>query len=462
MVTTPQRLRPLLFVYPPFDFLEDERVQDELIDGGVRDLMLVFGHLFDDRPNAAAQPLGGRTKGRFVRDYYATERRGEITPVAFRATPELYAGLGALPPELPPGMEDKSERLGAMIAQLAGKGVQVCVFGYGGAGPDGRATWESPEAMHEHRWDYVQARIRDFRLHFPGLAGFVTDGPGFGYEITPGFTGGGPLTFAPLPTDAEARSVADDLGVDLSQIQAASDRLPALLQGLTPQHVDLFLDSHLGVFDGIDLFMEDDAIVDLLRFKTAATERHVAATYRAIKAVDTRLEYGICPRLPCFAAFQGCNFRRLNRITDYIQSKHYLWTGGRDGFRGTLERYQQTLRQWNPALDDGRIEGLMCRLLGIELPADYRIADFGRPSPKSFFDDVVYHESRKMLFRIGDAERISPFVGLEHGGSPWMTAEELELLFQSMVDAGLTRFTYYTLNDISDEIWQVMTRFTAP
>ena len=30
-----QRLRPLPFVYPPFDFLEDERVQDDLIDGGV-------------------------------------------------------------------------------------------------------------------------------------------------------------------------------------------------------------------------------------------------------------------------------------------------------------------------------------------------------------------------------------------------------------------------------------------
>ena len=183
--------------------------------------------------------------------------------------------------------------------------------------------------------------------------------------------------------------------------------------------------------------------------------------HRAIKAVDTRLEYGICPRLPCFATFQGCNFRRLSRITDYIQSKHYLWTGGRDGFRGTLARYLQTLREWNPELDDARIEALLQRLLGIQLPQDYRIADFERPAPASFFEQIVYHESRKMLFRIGDPERISPFVGLEHGGSPWMTGEELELLFQAMVDAGLTRFTYYALNDISDEIWEIMTKFTA-
>ena len=95
-----QRLRPLQFVYPPFDFLEDERVQDELIDGGVRDLMLVWAHLFDDRPSPEAPPYAGRTQGRFVRDYFATERRGSIVPAAFRATPELYAGFGATPPEL--------------------------------------------------------------------------------------------------------------------------------------------------------------------------------------------------------------------------------------------------------------------------------------------------------------------------------------------------------------------------
>ena len=456
-----QRLRPLPFVYPPFDFLEDERVQDDLIAGGVRDLMLVFGHLFDDRPNPEAPSYASRSKGRFVRDYYATPRRGTIVPVAFRATPELYAGLGAKPPELPTGLDGKAERLAALIEQLSSKGVRVCVFGYVGEGPDGVATWDSEEARADHRWDYLEARIRDYMRHFPSLAGFVTDGPGSGYEITPGFTGGGPLTFDPLPTDAQARALADDLGADLATMQAASDRLQDGLRGLTPQQVDLFLDSQLGVLDGIDLFMEDDAVVDLLRFKSAAIERDVAATHGVMKAVDARLEYGICPRLPCFSSFQGGNFRRLNRITDYIQSKHYLWTGGRDGFRGTLARYLQTLREWNPELDDARIEALIERLLGVQLPADYHIADFDDQAPASFFETVVYHESRKMLFRIGDPERISPFVGLEHGGSPWMTAEELELLFQAMVDAGLKRFTYYCLNDVTDEIWDVMTRFTA-
>ena len=455
------RLRPLPFVFPPFDFLEDERVQDELIAGGVGDLMLVWAHLYDERPHPEAKPHRRRTDGRFVRDYFAAPRRGRLVPAAFRATPELYEGIGCTPPELPPGMEEKSERLGAVIEQLSAKGVRVCVFGYLGDGPDGPATWPSEESRRAHRWEYAEARVRDFLLHFPSLAGFVTDGPGFGYEITPGFTGGGPLTFAPLPTGEEADALAAQIGADLSAMEAASGRLRDCLRGLTPEKVDLFLDSQAGIFDAVDLFMEDDAVVDLLRFKTLATEREVGAMNRAVKAADPRLEYGICPRLPCFAPFQGCNFRRLNRFCDYNQTKHYLWTGGRDGFRGTLERYRNTLREWNPALGDDRIEALICRLLGVELPADYRIADFDRPAPWSFFEKVVYRESRKMLFRIGDPERISPFVGLEHGGSPWMTAEELDFLFRAMAEAGLTRFTYYCLNDVTDEIWEVMTRYTA-
>jgi len=133
---------------------------------------------------------------------------------------------------------------------------------------------------------------------------------------------------------------------------------------------------------------------------------------------------------------------------------------GIDGFKGTLARYMRTLREWSPALDDARLEALICRLLGVHLPSDYRVRDFERPAPKRFFDEVVYRESRKMLQRIGDPEKISPFLGLEHGGI-LLTAEELKHTLQAIADAGLHRFTYYILNSISDEIWEVMSKFTA-
>jgi hypothetical protein len=456
-----QRLRPLLFVFPPFDFLEDERIQDELLAGGVRDLLFAWGKLYDERieEDDARLLLDVSSHGRFVDQFFRAVPRGRSVAPPFAATPELYAGLGASPPGLAPGLEGKAERLARLIEQLAARGMRVSYFGYIGAGPDGPASWASEEAKQAHGWDYVAARYQDYRRHYPDVAGFVTDGPGFGYEITPGFRHGGQL-FGPLPTDPTHRAIARDLGVDLDALQAAADRTRGLVHGLSPAQVDLFLEAEQGVFDAVDLLMEDPAVLDLLRFKTAAVDHQIDAHYRAIKAIDPQLEYGICPRLPCFATLQGVNFRRLSRISDFLQPKHYLWMGGFDGFRGTLSRYARTLREWNPALDDARIEALVCRLLGVRLPDRYRIADFERPAPKAFFDEVVYRESRKMLLRVGDPEQLSPFVGLEHEGI-WLKPAELRHLLQAMVDAGLTRFTYYVLNTISDDVWDVLTEFTA-
>ncbi len=456
-----QRLRPLMFVFPPFDILEDERVQNELLAGGVCDLLFTWGMLYDERLDEtdARLLLNRASHGRFVDRFFAASPGGRCVAPPFAATPELYEGLGATPPELAPGLEGKAERLAALIEQLSSRGMRVYYFGYIGAGPDGPATWASEEAKRAHSWDYVAARYRDYCVHYPTVAGFVTDGPGFGYEITPGFGHGGQL-FAPLPIDLAHQEIARSLGVDFAAIQGASDRIRGLIHGLTPAQVDLFLDAEQGVFDAVDLLLEDPGVFDVLRFKTAVIDHQIGAHHRTIKAIDPRLEYGICPRLPCFATIQGVNFRRLSRISDFLQSKHYLWMHGFDGFKGTLSRYAQTLREWNPALDDVRIEALACRLLGVRLPGGYRIADFERPAPKAFFDEIVYRESRKMLFRVGDPEKISPFVGLEHEGS-WLNAEELRHLLQAMVDAGLTRFTYYVLNTISDDVWNVMTEFTA-
>lgn len=456
-----QRLRPLMFVFPPFDFLEDERVQRELLAGGVRDLLFAWGKLYDERleEDDARLTLNYTTRGRFVDRFFAAAPRGRSVAPAFPATPELYEGLGATPPEFAPHLEGKAKRLATLTEHLSASGFRVYYFGYIGAGPDGPATWISEDAKRAHTWDYVEARYRDFCLHYPSIAGFVTDGPGFGYEITPNFRHGGQL-FAPLPTDPDHQAIANDLGVDLGKMQLAADRVQGLLHGLTPAQVDLFLDAEQGVFDAIDLLLEDPALLDVLRFKTAVVDHQIGAHNRSIKAIDSRLEYGICPRLPGFATMQGVNFRRLSRITDFIQSKHYLWMHGFDGFRGTLFRYKQTLREWNPDLDDARIEALIFRLLGVQLPTSYGIADFDRPAPKEFFDEVVYRESRKMLLRIGNPQKVSPFVGLEHEGI-WLNAEEIRHLLQAMVDAGLSRFTYYVLNTITDDVWKVLTEFTA-
>jgi|GEM_PF-2414919 len=477
------RLRPLMFVFPPFDFLADEHVQDELLAGGVRDLMLGYFRLFDDYPSAGyvvppntsgptpnwwsffedrperdnPVPTGFLASGRLVRDYFATPRRGRLV-APFHATERLYAGMGVIPPDLPAGIEDKAERLQELVRQLTARGIRVYTFG----SSDGVPEWldEQPYCINNPRYDaYIGARLQDYYLHFPTIAGVVTDGPGYGYEITPGFRGGGQL-FAPLCTCPHCQAKAAALGTNLDAMQAAADHLQQMLHSLTPAQVDLLLESQEGMLDAIDLLMEDPHLVDLLRFKTASVTDSIGRVYRAVKAANPRLEYGICPRLPCFAPMQGVNLYQLSQVTDFIQSKHYLWMEGIDGFRGTLARYVQTLRAWSPDVDEARLEALICRALGVRLPSDYRIADFAQPGPKAFFDEIVYRESRKMLQRMGDVQRISPFVGLEHGGI-WLTPEELRYTLQAMVDAGLTRFTYYVLNSITDDIWDVITEFTA-
>jgi len=450
-------LRPLLFVHPPYNFLEDEGVQNELLAGGVRDLMFGWWQLLDDRPEIDAPALiGPETEGRFTRAYFTTPRHGRLV-APFHPDTTLYEDLGAVPPDMPVGLESRADGLERLVSQLSEKGFRVYAFGI----PDNPIRWLTDEVgcvNNPRAAEYWRARLRDYRQHYPTLAGCVTDGPGYGYEITPGFRGGGQL-FAPLCTCAYCQARAVAMGANLDAMQASSERLHQRLHGLTPDAVDWFLESQVGVFDAIDVLFEDPDLVNLLRFKTSSVQDAITRTNAAIKEANPAWEYGICPRLPCFATIQGCNFRQLSRVTDFIQSKHYLWMGGIDGFKGTLARYAQTLAEWSPALDPKTIERLICALLGVTLPEDYRIADFDRPAPRSFFDSIVYRESRKMLQRIGDAERVSPFLGLEHGGT-MLTADELRHLLQAMASAGLTRFTYYILNTIDDDVWQVLREVT--
>ena len=146
-------------------------------------------------------------------------------------------GLGAEPPHLESQLKGKAERLSQLTEELDGRGFRVYYFGYRGAGVDGEATWKSEEAKRQHQWEYVAARYKDFMIHYPTVAGFVTDGPGFGYEITPGFSGGGQL-FAPLPATSTNRAIADRIGVNLETLNTGSQRVETLLHNLTPDRTE--------------------------------------------------------------------------------------------------------------------------------------------------------------------------------------------------------------------------------
>ena len=441
-------LRPLMFVHPPYDFLEDERTMDFLFEGGVRDIMLGYWTIVDESEGESSYSYP-----RIIAEHFGhkTVTGRPVTPC--RATPALYEGIGVEPPDLPKEAYEKAERFKRSIEKAHEKGINVYTFGTS----DGSPKW-NVQPTHSLSAQYTGARLQDYYTNFPTIAGCILDGPGYGYEIQPGFRGGG-QAFAKLCTCEECRSKAESMGLDIDQMNAKKEELSNLLHGLQKEQVALFLQSQRGMFDAMDLLLDDPIYFDILKFKTRLIDDFIETVYKKVKEADENLQFGICPRLPCFSTMQGCNFRRLSKITDLINSKHYLWMGGIDGFKGTIHRYTQTLMEWNPDLDEKLVMELIEKLFGFSMPPDYPLSDYEKPAPREFFFGVVYSESKKMLQRIGAKEKISPFIGLEHGGV-WLNAQELRYLLEAMEDAGLTRFTYYVLNTITPEIWDVITDFT--
>ncbi|MFQ6043092.1 MAG: hypothetical protein ACE5PV_19735 [Candidatus Poribacteria bacterium] len=441
-------LKPLMFMHPPYDFLEDERTIDFLLEGGVRDIMLGYWTIIDESKEGSSYSYPT-----IIAEHFGHKTVTGIPVTPCRATHALYEGIGVEPPDLPKEAEKKAESFRRSIQRAHEKGINVYTFGTS----DGKPRW-TVQPTHSLSAQYTGARLQDYYKNFPMIAGCVLDGPGYGYEIQPGFRGGG-QAFAPLCTCEECRSKAESMGLDIDWMNAKKEELQSLLHGLQKEQVTLFLQSQQGMFDVVDLLLSEPIYFDILKFKTHLIDDFIQIIYKKVKEADENLQFGICPRLPCFSTMQGCNFRRLSSITDLINSKHYLWMGGIDGFKGTIHRYAQTLMKWNPSLDEKLVMELIEKLFGFSMPPDYPLSDYEKPAPREFFFGVVYSESKKMLQRIGSKEKISPFIGLEHGGV-WLNAQELRYLLEAIEEAGLTRFTYYVFNTITPEIWDVITDFT--
>ena len=52
-----------------------------------------------------------------------------------------------------------------------------------------------------------------------------------------------------------------------------------------------------------------------------------------------------------------------------------------------------------------------------------------------------------------------PWVGLEHFGSNWLTASELDRLLAEMQSQGATRYCYFIYNSMEPEIWNVIQKY---
>jgi hypothetical protein len=310
---------------------------------------------------------------------------------------------------------------------------------------------------------YYEARINDVQRQLPA-DGIINDGPEFGYEISPGFSGNMFTCFCP-----DCARKAEELGLDIDRIQQAVGRLRRWLHQLTPQLLGNFEQTQSGLFDAFDLSTAEPALHDWLQLKCASVDSFVEGLCRAARTVDSGLTIGIGSRTPAFATLTGHNLARIARHADFLLPKHYLWMGGYDGLYGTVYRWARTLKEWNPQTPEALIFRFLYRLFGFTLPEVESLEDLsryvgpdsidnldltheGEPFPDAFFSEVVASETRKMIRGVGDPSRVVPWVCVSHGGRI-LTPDELDRLLSGAEDGGLTNYLYYS--GFEGEDWEV-------
>jgi len=81
-------LKPLMFVHPPYDFLEDERTIDFLLEGGIRDIMLGYWTIIDESKEGSSYSYP-----RIIAEHFGHKTVTGIPVTPCRATHALYEGI---------------------------------------------------------------------------------------------------------------------------------------------------------------------------------------------------------------------------------------------------------------------------------------------------------------------------------------------------------------------------------
>ena len=413
-------LKPLMFMGKIQAFEEEgaASVSQRLWTGGIRDLVL--GDLILSA--------------------------GSISGPAFTPDLDLYQGVAGKPPALPAELEPQSRIFRDAVKTAADRGFGLYFHDWGQfAWFESGSCLNNPEQIR-----YGLARTRDTFTHYPEASGFVLDGPEHGYEIEPGHRSDLFECFCP-----HCRCKAEELGFDFQAMQQAAQGLRRRLGELGPEAMHAFIATQTGPLDALDLLLQEPALFDWLRFKTACIQDYVGAFYRCVKELDPGLELACGPRTSAFAPLTGYNFHRLGAVTDFIAPKLYFWQHGIDGLKGTVFRYAHTLMEWNEGVSEELALQFVYRLFGFTLPGVDSLAGLSQPLDRAFFQETVPGEIAKMIARTGSVERLKPWVGLHHGGVR-ISSDELALLLEAIVQSGLQSLIYWHYSDMDEEEWGIL------
>jgi hypothetical protein len=425
-----QSLVPWMYmIYPIEQWLSDYRTTlDAWEAGGVRGLVIGPLVFFKEVP-------------RFDFTY---SRPGFKLPT-FAPDPAIYRKYGLDPPAEAPRDAQKEKQLKALVANAAARGWEILFFGPGHYGRR-RSFAQDPFGALS-----LVAGIEDTMRAFPEAKGVVIDGGGeHHYELA--FHHGGEL----LEIRDSEKPLFQHLGMDMDRMERGIGHLRDRMHHLTSSMVRYY--SGGGMMGGLALFDLNEDILYWLRARQEATLRTVAAYRKQIDGLERKARLGTIPRATTFSVLTTQDYEKIHPYFDYLFPKHYFWNRGFDGMYGTIGRWVQTLRQWNPGLSEEDCFAAVKCWFGLELPGVRTLADLDQGFPDEFFSRVVYSETRRALDAVGDDSKVIAWVSTgrnPHAGDP-MPAHDLHRILVASQRAGLKRFIYHPDLNLGAAEWSVI------
>ena len=145
-------------------------------------------------------------------------------------------------------------------------------------------------------------------------------------------------------------------------------------------------------------------IASWFHFKEDSITSYIQQLCQGLKKTNPTAKMGIGSRLPAFTPLTGYNLSRLAQYADFFLPKLYLWMGGFDGTYGTVYRWVNTLRSWNPQLDEKLVFRFVDRLFGFSLPQIGSLKDMLRHLDPKLVDTI------ETTRNIGPSVRIAQYM----------------------------------------------------
>jgi len=428
----PPRLTPWMYmIYPLEQWLTDyRRTLDAWEEGGVRGIVIGPLRFWDGTPS-----------------FDFTYRRAGATIQPFAPDSSIYRKYGVDPPENVRLDAAKEKQLQDLLNDIAGRKWEIMLFGPGHYGR--RKSFEQDPFGARS----LAAGVEDTLRALPHAHGVIIDGAGeHHYELA--FHHGGEL----FEIRDHQRTMYTHLGFDLARMESGMNHLKARFHQLSPSLVRFH--SAGGMLGGLSLFDVNEDALYWLRRRQETTLRAMEAIRTQLNELGRRPKLGTIPRSAAFSVLTTQDYQKTHVFFDYIFPKHYFWHRGFDGMYGTVARWVQTLKEWNPSLTEQDCFAVVKVMFGLELPRVRSLADMELGFPDEFFDQIVFSETRRALDATGNPDKVIAWVSTgrnPHAGDP-MPARDLYRILAASHRAGLRRFIFHPDVNLGAAEWKIISR----